>query len=283
MRHHHVSCLSPAGFHNMHYVEWGDANNPNVVVCAHGLTRQGRDFDVLAQALAKDFRVVCPDVVGRGQSDWLRDWRHYQYPQYVQDMATLLARINPRQLYWVGTSMGGIIGMALAAMPGNPIARLVLNDVGSLITKLALTRIGEYVGRDPEFANIEEYERFMRALSPFGPMTDADWRHFATHQIKTLENGRVKSRYDPAIGDAYRAATQGKPIEDIDLSGYWNGVACPALVIRGETSDLLSPETFAAMCTKPNVQGYTAVGCGHAPSLTRGLEVDAITRFLNAA
>lgn len=282
MRKNQIACLSPAGFHNMHYVEWGDPDNPRVVVCVHGLTRQGRDFDVLARALEKDFRVVCPDVVGRGQSDWLRDLRYYQYPQYVQDMVPLLARIRAETLYWVGTSMGGIIGMALAATPGTPIQRLVLNDVGRRIPKAALERIGQYVGRDPEFASLDAYEAFMRELSPFGPMTDGDWRHFAHHQVRSLPNGHVTSRYDPAIGDAYRAAAQGKPVEDVDLAPFWDAVTCPTLVIRGETSDLLSPETFAAMCSKVHVTGYVAQDCGHAPSLTRAQEVAVIREYLLA-
>jgi hypothetical protein len=167
-------------------------------------------------------------------------------------------------------------------MPGTPIQRLVLNDVGNVIPKIALERIGEYVGRDPEFDSLEAYEKFMRALSPFGPMTDADWRHFAEHQVKTLPNGQVTSRYDPAIGDAFRAASQGKPIEDVDLSPYWNAVVCETLVIRGETSDLLALNTFAAMCAKASVRGYTALACGHAPSLTRVQEIDVIREFFAA-
>jgi pimeloyl-ACP methyl ester carboxylesterase len=275
-----VACLSPVGFHTVRWVEWGEAQNPDVVVCVHGLTRQGRDFDRLAARLASRYRVVCPDIVGRGRSDWLRDFRHYQYPQYVQDMATLLAAVAAQRLFWVGTSMGGIIGMALAAMPGTPVRKLVLNDVGARIPKVALERIGAYVGRDPTFASFESYLAFMKQLSPFGPMSEADWEHFARHQIKVAADGQLQSHYDPGIGEAYRLATAGQPIEDVDLSSYWTRVECPTLVIRGEHSDLLTAEGYAAMTARANVVGYLARDCGHAPSLTRAMEIDVIEQFL---
>jgi pimeloyl-ACP methyl ester carboxylesterase len=280
MTHDEVQCLSPAGFHSMRYTAWGDADNPRVVVCVHGLTRQGRDFDHLAQALQADFRVICPDVVGRGQSDHLRDWRHYQYPQYVQDMVPLIAKLKAGELYWVGTSMGGIIGMALAAMPGSPIQRLVLNDVGTRIPAAAMQRIDAYLGKDPDFASVDEYLVHMQAISPFGPMTDAAWLHFATHQVRQRSDGRWVSRYDPRIGDAFRATVQGTAIADVDLSPYWNAVRCPVLIIRGEHSDLLPPEVVSSMQARPGTQSHVALDCGHAPSLTRAEEISAIRTFL---
>src|SRR5262245_34409385 len=198
----HVLCLNSKGFHRMHYVEWGDPGAERVVICVHGLSRNGRDFDALAEALCPDFHVVCPDVVGRGQSDWLPVKEEYTYPQYCADMTTLLARLTanaapggmlarlaramgggrsePKRVYWVGTSMGGIIGMLLASRPNSPIAKLVLNDVGTLIPKAALERIGQYVGKDPRFRTFDELETMMRlVLAPFGMLTDAQWRHLA--------------------------------------------------------------------------------------------------------
>src|SRR5438876_9316925 len=136
----HVQCLDTRGLHRMAYWEWGDAANPRVLVCAHGLSRQGRDFDTLAQAMCPEYRVVCPDVVGRGESDWLADPAGYQLPAYVADMVTLLARLNAQTVHWVGTSMGGLIGLGLASLPGSPIGRLVLNDVGPSIQYEALQR-----------------------------------------------------------------------------------------------------------------------------------------------
>src|SRR5512145_2353603 len=160
MREGKVKCLSAAGFHHMAYVEWGDAANPKVLVCVHGLTRSGRDFDFLAQALADDYRVVCPDVVGRGRSDWLRNKSLYALPQYCADMTALLARLGVETVDWFGTSMGGLIGMALACQPETPIARLVLNDVGPVITASSLERIGTYLGAAPRFDSIEQAEAF---------------------------------------------------------------------------------------------------------------------------
>ena len=170
MRQGNVRCLTPAGFHRMAYVEWGDQDNPRVLVCAHGLTRCSRDFDVLAQALAADYRVVCPDVVGRGESGWLKNPMFYAVPTYVADMASLIARINAEEVHWVGTSMGGLIGMTLAAMPDTPISRLVLNDVGPVVTAASLARIGTYVGKAPRFPSLEAAEQYVRITSAsFGP------------------------------------------------------------------------------------------------------------------
>jgi pimeloyl-ACP methyl ester carboxylesterase len=172
MREGTVKCLSAAGFHHMAYVEWGDPANPRVLVCVHGLTRCGRDFDFLAEVLADRYRVVCPDVVGRGRSDWLRNKSLYALPQYCADMATLLARLGAETVHWVGTSMGGLIGMLLASQPESPITRLVLNDVGPMITGLRCERIGEYLGRAPRFEDIEQAEAFVRFVSaPFGKLS----------------------------------------------------------------------------------------------------------------
>ncbi len=200
MRDGKVKCLSAAGFHHMAYVEWGDAANPKVLVCVHGLTRCSRDFDFLAQALAADYRVVCPDVVGRGRSDWLRNKSLYAIPQYCADMTTLLAKLNAETVDWVGTSMGGLIGMALACQPETPITRLVLNDVGPVITATSLARIGSYLGAAPRFDNIGQAEVFVRFVSAtFGKFSDEEWRHLTRHVTRTAEDGKVEFAYDPGI------------------------------------------------------------------------------------
>ena len=151
-----VQCLDSRGLHRMAYHEWGDAANPKVLVCVHGLTRQGRDFDVLAQALADDYRVICPDVVGRGESDWLADPMGYAIPYYVADMVTLLARLDAQEVHWVGTSMGGLIGLGVASLAGSPVSRLVLNDVGPAIEPSSLQRIGQYLGQPAHWATLDE-------------------------------------------------------------------------------------------------------------------------------
>ena len=273
-----VSCLSSSGFHRIHYTEWGDTSNPRVLVCVHGLTRCCRDFDTLANALSRHYRVICPDIVGRGESDWLANKANYVYPQYLNDMATLLARIGADSVHWLGTSMGGIIGMLLAAQPGSPISRMVVNDVGSVIPKSALERIAMYVGKIPPFPSIEAAVEAVRATSPFGPLSDTEWRVLTLPLIRQNADGGWDFRYDPGIGDAFRAA----PIIDVDLLPYWNAIACPVLVTRGAESDLLLKSTFEAMCKKSNVRGIEFAHVGHAPMLQHADQIDAVKDFLIA-
>jgi len=210
-------CLDSAGHHRVNYYEWGDVANPRVVICVHGLTRNGRDFDVLAERLSTEFRVICPDVAGRGKSDWLAAKTDYAYPQYLADMNALLARVThsaDQRIAWVGTSMGGLLGMVLAARPGNPIERLVINDAGFLVPKAALERLARYVGQEPLFPSLDALEAHIRHTSaPFGPLTDAQWRHLTIYSATQDPGGGWGVRYDPAIG----AAFEGE-LTDIDLS-----------------------------------------------------------------
>lgn len=275
MREGAVRCLDPHGFHWMRYAEWGDAANPRVLVCVHGLTRNGRDFDYLAERLADAYRVVCPDVAGRGRSDWLRDPADYSYPVYCGDMATLIASLHAETVDWVGTSMGGIIGMILAGLPGSPLRKLVLNDVGSRIPKAAIERIGAYVGREPTFDSIEAAEEAIRTVSPFGKLTAGQWRHLTLHVVKP-EDGRWKLRYDPGIGQNFHAA----PPADVDLRAYWKLVPGPVLVVRGEDSDLLLPETLAEMLERPNTEAHVVPQTGHCPMLMDDSQVAVVRRFL---
>jgi pimeloyl-ACP methyl ester carboxylesterase len=291
MRQKFVQCLSPAGFHKMAYVEWGDPANPRVLVCVHGLTRCGRDFDFLAQALAAEYRVVCPDVVGRGQSDWLRDPQHYAIPQYAQDMVALLARLDVEAVDWLGTSMGGMIGMALAAQPSSthgPIRKLILNDVGPVIAAGALKRIGEYLATPPDFASPEEAEAYIRIIAaPFGQLTDAQWRHLTAHVIKSGPIGRFQLRYDPGIAapfaTAAAAASQGEG-KDIELWPLYDAIRCPTLVIRGEHSDLLSRESVKQMCARgPKASSVEIPDVGHAPMFMDDAQVAVVRGFLDQA
>lgn len=282
MREGKVKCLSAAGFHHMAYVEWGDAANPRVLVCVHGLTRCSRDFDFLARALAADYRVVCPDVVGRGRSDWLRNKSLYAIPQYCADMTTLLAKLNAEVVDWVGTSMGGLIGMALACQPETPIARLVLNDVGPVITATSLARIGSYLGAAPRFDNIGQAEVFVRFVSaPFGKFSDEEWRHLTQHVTRTAADGKIEFAYDPGIAQAFRemqAAGEGK---DVEMWPLYDGIACPTLLLRGETSDLLTQETAMQMVARgPRARLVEVAGVGHAPMLMNAAQVAPVREFL---
>ncbi len=280
MRQQRVQCLSPAGLHQMAYVEWGDPANPRVLVCVHGLTRCGRDFDFLAAALADHYRVVCPDVVGRGRSDWLRDKRHYVIPQYCADMVTLLARINAETLHWFGTSMGGLIGMALAAQADTPISRLILNDVGPELSAAAVARIGEYVGAELSFANLDEAEKFVRAVSvPFGALTDAQWRHLTVHSVRQHADGGYELARDPGIAEPFKAAMANA--QDIDLWPVYDAIRCPTLVVRGMESDLLSAQTAGAMTQRgPRAQMAEVPAVGHAPMMLDAAQIAIVRAFL---
>lgn len=279
MRQRSVQCMSPAGLHDLAYVEWGAPDNPRALICVHGLTRCGRDFDFLARAMADHYRVVCPDVVGRGRSGWLRDKRHYTVPQYCADMVTLLARLDAETVHWVGTSMGGLIGMALAAQEHTPISRLVLNDVGPVVTAASVARIGEFVGKAPNFASIEEAEAYVRFVSaPFGALTDAQWRHLTVHALRPLPGGYAMA-YDPGIAEPFRQEmATGK---DIELWPIYDAVSCPTLLIRGARSDLLTAATARAMGERgPRARLVEFAGIGHAPTLMAEEQIGAVRDFL---
>lgn len=276
-----VQCASPAGLHRIAYLEWGDAGNPDVLVCVHGLTRCARDFDNLARALCGRYRVVCPDVAGRGDSDWLADPMLYAIPQYVADLVTLVARLDVERVHWVGTSMGGLIGMALAAQQDAPVAKLVLNDAGPVIAKAALERIGQYIGASPSFPSIEAAEQVIRATAaPFGPHTDAEWRFLTEVVLRKNADGSYRFAYDPRIAEPYR---KHMPERDVELWDVWNAVRCPTLVIRGAESDLLARSTAVAMTQRgPKAKLIELPGIGHAPTLLHEDQVAVVREFLLA-
>ena len=274
-----VQCASPAGLHRIAYLEWGDARNRDVLVCVHGLTRSARDFDELARALCGRFRVVCPDLAGRGDSDRLADPKLYAVPQYLADMVTLIARLDTDAVNWVGTSLGGLVGMALAAQAGTPVKRLVLNDVGARIARVALQRIGSYVGKAPAFSSIDEADRYVRSVSaPFGPHSDAQWRFLAETWLRRQADGTWRAHYDPRIAAAYAADTSDK---DLELWPIYDAVRCPTLLLRGEQSDLLSRDTAMEMTRRgPKAKLVEIRGVGHAPTLLHAEQIAVVRDFL---
>jgi pimeloyl-ACP methyl ester carboxylesterase len=278
MRHGSVLCLDAHGFHRMRWVEWGERDNPRVLVCAHGLTRCGRDFDYLAGRLAGDYRVICPDIAGRGTSDWLASKTDYGYPVYCADIATMLAAVGAESVDWVGTSMGGILGMLLAAHPRTPVGKLVLNDVGCVVPKLALERIATYVGREVAFDSIGTLEAAMRTVSPFGTLSAAQWRHLAVHVSRLGDDGRWRFRYDPGIAIPFQSGA----LADVDLRPFWKAVRGPVLVVRGAQSDLLSEEIFAEMLARPGTESLVIPDTGHAPMLMDDAQVESVRSFLVA-
>ena len=278
-----VNCVTLSGFHRMAYVEWGDPQNPRVLVCVHGMSRSGRDFDVLAQALAPRYRVVCPDVAGRGDSAWLRNPMEYVVPTYVADMVTLSARLGVDEVHWVGTSLGGLVGMMLAALPGTPVSRLVLNDVGPVVTAVSLARIGSYLGKAPLFSGFEAAEQYVRVVSaPFGPHSDAQWRVLTENVVRRRPDGQYRLHYDPAIAKPFEAsANAAGPGKDMQLWMYYDAIKCPTLLVRGAESDLLTRETAVAMGQRgPKAKRVEFSGVGHAPMFMQDDQISAVKAFL---
>lgn len=294
----HISCPDAQGGHRMAYWQWGDAAAPHLVVCVHGLSRQGRDFDVLAEALlaraaaqGMALRVVCPDVVGRGESDWLKDPAGYQFPTYVGDMLALLAALQAQApiatFDWVGTSMGGLIGMMLAGLPEPPLPaplhRLVLNDVGPAIEWAALERIGQYLGQSGIFDSVEAAAARMREISAgFGPHSDAAWLALSRPMLRPAPGGGWRMHYDPAIALPYAELTQASAAQgEATLWQLYDGVQAETLVLRGADSDLLSRATLQAMQARgPRPRAREFAGVGHAPTLVAPDQVAAVLDFL---
>lgn len=274
-----VTCAHPGGLHALAYQQWGEATNPSVVVCVHGLTRNARDFDALAQRLSARHRVICPDMPGRGSSGWLAEHSLYSIPQYVADCVTLIARLDVPTVAWVGTSMGGLIGMALASFVETPISRLVLNDIGPELGMAGVSRIGLHVGTDPTFATREEAEAYARSIvSGFGPHSDDEWRLLTRHYV-VERDGAWKLHYDPAIAKAFKGGPPPPPLWDL-----YERISCPTLLLRGEHSDILLDETARAMTERgPRTRRVDIADTGHAPSLVTTLQIDVIDEFLTTS
>ncbi len=275
-----IPYLLAGKFRRLSFDEWGAPDAPPVL-CVHGLTRNGRDFDALAAVLASDHRVICVDLPGRGHSDWLEDPMLYQAQHYVTALAHLLAWIG-RDVAWVGTSLGGICGMVIAATDGAPINRLVLNDVGPFIPADALRRIRDYMvasGDSPlmaRFPDIETIERHLRLIhAPFAPLSDAQWTDLARNSARKLPDGRFTMHYDPKIAEPLR----GHDPVDVDMWPFWDRIKIPRMAIRGATSDILLPETFARM-EASGAAAFEVPVTGHAPPLVDPLQIEAIRSFL---
>jgi pimeloyl-ACP methyl ester carboxylesterase len=299
MKQHSFLSLGPDGFHRVAYTDWGDADNPNVVICVHGLSRNSRDFDYLAESLQKDHRVVCMDVVGRGESAWLEDKSGYSFSTYLSDAAALVARVTTpvpagflrekraRYLDWVGTSMGGLIGMLLAAKRNSPIGRLVMNDVGPFVPWNGLLRLKGHLGRPRGFGSLNMAGQFLReALASFGPLTEPQWQHLIRHSVHQRDDRRWYLRFDPAIGQWNTQSDPELPIgpeflRGLDLWAMWNAVDCPVLVLRGAQSEVLLAATVEEMRRrKPETQAVEFEGVGHAPALFDAKQIDAVRAFL---
>ena len=270
--------LSPHGFHQVFYDEWGDAANPRVVVCVHGLGRNGHDFDVVGEALAPTHRVLAVDMPGRGMSDWQADPNDYEFATYLATLTALIARSGAVDVDWIGTSMGGLLGMVIAAQPNTPIRRLVVNDVGPQLEAAALARIGSYIGQDPTFATYAEVARYLREISaPFGPLSDLQWEFITRTNVRERADGRWGLAYDPGIAVPFRNAPAPP-----NLWPLWDAIACPTLVLRGADSDLLSREVAGEMALRgPRPRVIEFAGVGHAPMLLGPDQYHPVVDFLH--
>ncbi|WP_209427916.1 alpha/beta hydrolase [Pararhodobacter sp. SW119] len=274
-----VRSIGRHGFHNIAYRDWGDLNAPKTAFCVHGLTRNSHDFDPLARRLAVDRRVVCPDLVGRGHSEWLPDPNDYNLLQYNIDLTVLAARVGAERYDWIGTSLGGMMGIAFAGLPNSPIRRLVVNDIAPEVPLSALWRVSEYMREDRRFDNLEEVETHLRAtLAPFGPMTDADWRRMARTSSTETEAG-FRLAFDPGISKNSRRTWL---LVHFNLWRYWDRITCPVLILRGTESDFLTPRLLDRMCRRlPHAEVIEFDGIGHAPTLNAAEQIDPVQNWLD--
>ncbi len=278
-----VTSLSRSGNHRVAYAEWGDPTAAKVAICVHGLTRQGRDFDPLALSLAqRGYRVLCPDLPGRGRSDWLDDPRDYEVQQYVVDMVMLLARSGAPEVDWIGTSLGALIGMQMASTPKSPIRRMVVNDVGPFLSSRSLLRFGKYLWSMPKsFANFHAAEAYFREiLAPYGVLGDSEWFHLTTHSIARGEDGRYRLLIDPGVGRVFRNVMY----VSVSMWKQWDAMRSPVLVLRGQHSDLLTPDIAQEMSTRgPPSKLVEFPDCGHAPALMDRRQIGTIVQWLTRA
>lgn len=280
MREEQFLGLNPQGFHRVTYYEWGDPANDRVVVCVHGLTRNGQDFRWLAEALAHEYRVVCPDMVGRGKSDYLRDPTRYTYPQYMADLNALLGRLNVPQVMWIGTSMGGLLGMMLAALSQTPIAGMILNDIGPFVPSDGLKRLMKYVPKAHMFGQFEEVTRFLRTtLLGYRGFSANQWKQLA-EQSTTWDDSLQKwvVRYDPAVASTINPAE----LKDQDFWKSWEIMTCPVLALQGADSDILTHETAQQMARRPQTRVIPFAEQGHALSLATDDQIRLIKSWLDA-
>jgi pimeloyl-ACP methyl ester carboxylesterase len=279
MHEHSYQGLSPEGFHHLTYLEWGEGEVP--VICVHGLTRNAWDFTWLAEALQGTRRVIAPNIVGRGSSAHFHNPAFYTYPQYLADLNTLLAHLGVSKVDWVGTSMGGLLGMMLASFPHSPIRRLVLNDIGPFVPKEGLQRLSSYAPHAQAFSSLQGAIVFLQTvLKGYEDVTEEQWQYIARHSFTwNAAEGLWKSRYDAGIAGSLKDI---KRIPDINLWNFWETVSCPVLLLHGEESDILTHETTARMCQKPHVTYKKFPGKGHALSLATKGEIELVRGWLEA-
>jgi pimeloyl-ACP methyl ester carboxylesterase len=259
---------------------WPAKTQENIpLICVHGLTRLGQDFDDLAEKLSQTRDIYAPDMPGRGQSDFLSEGAFYTYPQYAADCLALLNARGIQQVDWLGTSMGGLIGMVVASEATSPIRRFILNDIGPFLPLPAMQRLGTYVGKPMHFEDLRQAEIYCRQVyCNFGIEGEAAWKKFTADTVKPDEKGGFKLHYDMKIAEAFLNLTK-----DIDLWPLYDKITCPTLVLRGENSDTLSAATAEEMTKRgPKAKLITFKNCGHAPALIDEAQIEEVRRFVGA-
>lgn len=272
-----VLSINKKGFHNIYYRDWGKQTHKDTLFCLHGLTRNSHDFDHIAGLLSAKTRVICPDTAGRGKSDWLPSFHDYIIPQYNLDVALIAATIKCEKFDLLGTSLGGMMGMVLAAMQNTPVRRLIINDIAPEVSHEASVRLGRYLHQDPLFTSIDEAEVFFReTLAPFSPMQDADWRELTETSVLEIEGG-YRLAYDPAISNSYNRYRSF-----FDLWKYWSRITCPVLILRGTESDFLTEGLLGKMMDiLPHAELVEFEGVGHTPTLRSPEQIDPILAWLD--
>ncbi|MGZ5064027.1 MAG: alpha/beta fold hydrolase [Usitatibacter sp.] len=267
--------------HRLHYTEFGRTKSPRVVVCAHGYSGNSRDFDFLARSLATGARVICVDIAGRGESDWLASPFSYHFGQFLSDINELVSHLGVKQVDWVGTSMGGLLGMLLASQPASPVRRLVMNDIGAFVPMDALSAIGRNLQAPERFASLGEVEEHMRRTHrDWGEITPAQWKHIALHGSRRLDGGGYRLHFDPAIA---RLLAPMPFTPGVLLWNAWYRVSCEVLLLRGEHSEVFPRDVADTMLdVKPGTQLAEIPGCGHAPSLMASSQIAIVRNFLEA-
>ena len=273
--------LNPAGFHKIAYTQWGLDTAKRTIICVAGLTRNSRDFDYLAQDLISNddsVRLVCVDLPGRGASDWLLDARYYTQQQYIIDLTALIARLDVLHVTWIGTSMGGLLGMFLAAQKNSPINALILNDVGPVIPRAAIKRISKYAALHTTFSELSQAQDYLRKIySNGGKLSEAMWQHIMQHSIVKQADGSFSLTYDPKLIHSLPRWV----FFDIKLWDIWSKIHCPILVLHGENSDVLTSDTLKQMQhSKPNISIANIIDCGHAPMLMTADQIAIIRKWL---
>jgi cobalt-zinc-cadmium efflux system protein len=267
--------------HKMAYHEWGDPSNQRVLICVHGLTRRGSDFTVLAKAMTDRYRVICPDIAGRGDSDWLDNPMLYGIPQYVNDMNALFAHLGLKKVDWFGTSMGGLIGIFMASQKNSPIKKMIINDVGPRIEATALKRFNDYVGKPLRFNSKKEGLIYLnRICEPFGTFTAQQWKDYNGPHLKK-DGDQWVVHYDPDIVKPFAAVN--KMISMMGEMMTWkayDAINAEMLIVRGSESDLISANTVSEMCRRnPKAKSIEILGVGHAPAFITPEQVSLAREF----